>query len=371
MRLEVGSAIMNDQRLTVIQLLILFVGAAVLVDYTLVASSIVSISKRDAWISVLSGSVIFVLAIPLTLACIRMFQGQGWRVWIQRRFGKAATWLLAVPLVLYLFGAVLVTIKGACYWTRSAYLPQTPSWTIAALHILLAYAAARSGIRAIAICAGIFFPISIALYLFLTCFGMQRADHHYLFPMLEQGFAPLTDGSILSASTFAEIFILLLLVQHLKGVLHTRHLLLIAASLIVALLIPLLMSIMQFGPSEASQQLYLDFELWRLVEIGRYIEHIDFLSVYQWVTGAFIRSSLCLFIIADLIPKERSVMRNVLLIGTSCLLFIFNILPLSEVAFSSWLTAYFYPLSFYLIVIWLLALWILGRIGQRQRRLPS
>ncbi|UZM98101.1 hypothetical protein OL548_25235 [Lysinibacillus sp. MHQ-1] len=35
--------------------------------------------------------------------------------------------------------------------------------------------------------------------------------------------------------------------------------------------------------------------------IGRYIEHLDFFSIYQWLTGTFIRVSFLLYIVVDLL----------------------------------------------------------------------
>ncbi|XRD23741.1 hypothetical protein AABM34_14730 [Lysinibacillus fusiformis] len=53
--------------------------------------------------------------------------------------------------------------------------------------------------------------------------------------------------------------------------------------------------------SEASKQRYPAYEEWGLVTIGRYIEHLDFFSIYQWLTGTFIRVSFLLYIVADLL----------------------------------------------------------------------
>ncbi len=72
---------------------------------------------------------------------------------------------------------------------------------------------------------------------------------------------------------------------------------------------PLIGAITEFGPVEAAKQRYPAYEEWGLVSIGRYIEHLDFFSIYQWLTGTFIRVSFMLYIVADLLkmtskPKQ-------------------------------------------------------------------
>ena len=64
---------------------------------------------------------------------------------------------------------------------------------------------------------------------------------------------------------------------------------------------PLMGALTEFGPIEAATQRYPAFEEWRLAKIGRYFEHVDFLSIYQWLTGAFVRIGFLLFVTIELL----------------------------------------------------------------------
>ena len=64
---------------------------------------------------------------------------------------------------------------------------------------------------------------------------------------------------------------------------------------------PLIGAITEFGPIEAAKQRYPAYEEWGIATIGRFIEHVDFFSIYQWLTGAFIRIVVFLYIVADLL----------------------------------------------------------------------
>lgn len=52
------------------------------------------------------------------------------------------------------------------------------------------------------------------------------------------------------------------------------------------------------------------YEQWRLVKLGNYIEHVDFLSVFQWLAGASIRISLSQFLLTDLFPFQKTKHRH-------------------------------------------------------------
>lgn len=95
---------------------------------------------------------------------------------------------------------------------------------------------------------------------------------------------------------------------------------------------PLLGSIAIFGPEEASNQRYPAYEEWRLLKIGKYIEHVDFFSIYQWLSGGFIRISFGLYIIGQLFSfKTRK--RNVLIGISSLITFVAVLLPISDIEF--------------------------------------
>lgn len=71
---------------------------------------------------------------------------------------------------------------------------------------------------------------------------------------------------------------------------------------------------MEFGPAEAATQRYPAYEEWRLATIGRFIEHLDFLSIYQWLTGAFVRIGFILFIVIELLglaKQKKKVMETI------------------------------------------------------------
>ncbi|MCT6818568.1 MAG: GerAB/ArcD/ProY family transporter, partial [Lysinibacillus fusiformis] len=141
----------------------------------------------------------------------------------------------------------------------------------------------------------------VILGFFVAFTNIQVKDYSLLRPFFEHGFQPIIHGMIFPASGFIELLLLLFLQHQFKERLRWYHFTIILAILIGLTLGPLIGAITEFGPSEASKQRYPAYEEWGLVTIGRYIEHLDFFSIYQWLTGTFIRVSFLLYIVADLL----------------------------------------------------------------------
>ena len=127
-----------------------------------------------------------------------------------------------------------------------------------------------------------------------------------MFPLFEDGLLPITKGIVYPASGFIELILLLFLQHHFKQKLKWYHLAIMVFILMGLTLGPLIGAITAFGPEEAAKQRYPAYEEWALVTIGRFIEHMDFLSIYQWLTGTFIRVGLLLFIAADILNITES-----------------------------------------------------------------
>ena len=104
-------------------------------------------------------------------------------------------------------------------------------------------------------------------------------------------------------------------------------------------------AIIEFGPFAAANQRYPAFEEWRLVSIGRYIENLDFLSVYQWLVGIFIRLSLVVFLIPDLLSITNRKTRNRVMFAILSCILVISILPISDSSFYWFVSQIVLPVS--------------------------
>lgn len=175
---------------------------------------------------------------------------------------------------------------------------------------------------------------------------------------------PLWHGTIFIGGGLAELIIILLF-QH---TLHTRlrlwWLWTLAFFLVLLVLGPVTGAIAEFGPYEAADLRYPAYEEWRLVSIGKFVQHVDFLSIYQWLSGAVIRISIAIYLLVDLIPVRSNKARMRWLFLICSLLFIISILPISDMMYLDFLRMIYFPVSLcavLLLSIVLLFLVILAR----------
>ena len=99
-----------------------------------------------------------------------------------------------------------------------------------------------------------------------------------------------------------ELFLFLFLQHYMKSKIKLWQIIALSAFIMLLMLGPTIGAITEFGPVEAEKLRYPAFSQWRLVSIGKYFEHVDFFAIFQWMSGAFVRISLGLVLIMELIP---------------------------------------------------------------------
>src|SRR5699024_2256361 len=146
---------------------------------------------------------------------------------------------------------------------------------------------------------------------------MQFKDFSLMLPMLEHGYDPVFRSIIYQGSGMVEIFLFLMLQHKFQSEFKYRHFLVTALILTYLTLGPLVGAIEEFGPKQAAMQRYPAYEEWGLARLGAYIEHVDYLSIYQWLTGAFIRITLFLYFVRIILNKPSKKANAWIVIGTT------------------------------------------------------
>ncbi|WP_225230264.1 GerAB/ArcD/ProY family transporter [Ureibacillus galli] len=181
------------------------------------------------------------------------------------------------------------------------FLPETPQFFLLTIYIILCFLLVSKNILTIVIVNAFVLFFVVVFGFFVAFTNLQVKDYSYLLPIFENGLLPITKSIVFPASGFIELFLLLFLQHYFKEKMKWYHLAIMLFILMGLTLGPLMGAITIFGPEEAAKQRYPAFEEWGLVSIGAFITHMDFLSIYQWLTGTFIRVGLLLFIAADIL----------------------------------------------------------------------
>ncbi|MFF2483736.1 endospore germination permease [Paenibacillus sp. NPDC058071] len=287
----------------VVMMILLSVG---LLNHVMVLPLLLQVAKRDAWIAILGALIIAlpIVAFPLHRALVGM-NGERLDQWLSKKSSPFFSGLVLTILNLMLLIVAFTTLVDVIGWTSSTYLPITPPIVVCAIFAALCLIGAISGLRTIALMACILLPIVVVLGDFVMSANMPDKDYRYLLPMLENGIKPLVQGATYSISSFMELTFLLMIQHHLRKTFKKWHLSLLVIVLMGLTLGPTIGALSEFGPVEAAAIRYPAYAQWRLVKIGNYFEHVDFFAVYQWLSGAFIRISMSLYLFCEYTPIRK------------------------------------------------------------------
>jgi spore germination protein KB len=338
-----------------------------LMNHVMVIPPLLQEAKRDAWISVLASILPFLGWTTLLYWIMRKTRQQAIFLWLTQHYGTAVCTAYRMFFAIYLFLIVVMTLKETTMWTHSSYLPKTPEWALSITLVMLCCFAAQFGIQAIAIASGILLPFVIIFGDFVMSANLPQKNYLLLTPVFENGFGPVIHGSLYIGGGLVELMIILLFQHQLKTNVRLWSFYLLACFLVVLILGPVIGAITEFGPVEAAELRYPAYEEWRLVTIGKYIRHLDFLSIYQWLSGAFARISASMYLLIDLLTVSKKNKQS------AAWLWIFGIvvvilvqLPISDMQYLAFLKDYYLPGSLWattsvLVILMLLVLFSSNR----------
>lgn len=329
-------------------------------------------SGRDAWISVLLTSAFYIPWCGLLVYIMRKSGRQKLQDWLAKQTHPFVAWLLLVPICIQLYMIGSMTVIHTTIWTVTNYLPATPQYVLIIALVLVCHYLAKHGLRTIAIGAGILLPTVVILGYFVAIANTPEKDFALMRPFLENGWNPAFRGMVYAGGAFVEIALLLLLQHRLKSKVRVWQMMLLGAALVYITLGPLIGAITEFGPKEAAKQMVSPYEQWRLVKLGNYIEHVDFLSVYQWLAGATVRISLAQYLLVDLLPLRKPKPRKWTVAAISLSYVVLSIWVSDQNTFYLWMYQLYFPVSLFVTLFvtlaWAVIAWFSKPPGEGKER---
>lgn len=358
---------LSKGRITILQAFMLLIMAIGLDNHVSIIPLLLHTANKDSWVSVILVLPLCLLWTLLPYWIAKKTRQTNILSWLRTKAHPAFALLLVLPFLFFYLANAFITFKEVILWTKVSYLTETPVLvTSLCLLTLCAYCACK-GIRAIAICAGVLLPVVWALGYFVMSANFEIKRYALLFPVFTNRFGTIASCMMYAAGSFIEIFILVLMQHHISNKFKWYHLMILVLIISGLTIGPLTGSIASFGYKSA-QLRYPAFEQWRLVRIGDYISHLDFLSIYQWLSGAFIRLSLMLYLIGDTLQFKRARGRKYAIGIASFLLLLLVVLPLINDMIYLRIVRWYYLFTFAVILfssIWLLltVIWASPRKG--------
>ena len=263
--------------------------------------------------------------------------------WMQKYTGKGLGSIIFFIVILYFTLLAGVTLRETITWVNITFLPKTPFFLLAVCFAIICWMLAGTSLRTLSIVNIFLLFFIIILGFFVALANIQYKNFSLLLPFLEHGFRPILKGTVYQCSGMVELMLLLFLQHKAETPIRFRHF--VIASIILTLLTvgPLIGAVIEFGPVEASKQRFPPYEEWGLASLGNFIEHVDFLSIYQWLSGAFIRIALLLLLIREYLPFKHKQKWYLLIILAA--ITAITLLPISDFQFTEILSRIILPFT--------------------------
>lgn len=316
--------------ISIIQVSLLFVTGIGLKDHVTIIPPLIQTAGKDGWLSIL---LTFFLISAWGLLLIYIYNGIGREnlfSWLGQNIGKWPTLILKFIVSLYLVSLASATAKEMIAWTNVTYLITTPAILLIIIFIAICVFMASTNLQSLAIVNVFLLTLIIILGLFIGVSNMRFKDFSLLRPVLEHGIEPVFSGTLYTLSGSIELIVILFLSHKIHGMVHYKVIVINAFLLAFLTMGPFIGAITEFGVEEASKQNFPAFAEWSILSLGRFIEHMDFFSIYQWLSGAFIRVSFLLYISAEVCQIKKNSKKTFLLLFYGLLIIAFVLWPMSD-----------------------------------------
>ncbi|NIK78581.1 spore germination protein (amino acid permease) [Paenibacillus castaneae] len=337
-----------------------------LLNHVIIIPILLDAAKRDAWISVLLGGACALVWVFILHFSINKIKKQHLFEWITKAYHPIVSRILAAAASIYLFVICTLTTRDTVYWIHLTFSPDTPILVFTIIFLLLSAINAFMGIHSLANTAGILLPFVVILGFFIMLSNMPHKDYSLLKPMLEHGMKPVWKGAMYAGAGYVEVIMLFFLQHHIKSRLSYRSFMIMILIILGLTMGPIIGAIVEFGPDEADKLRFPAYEEWRLMTIGRYIEHLDFFSVYQWFSGAFLRISLTMFLILDIFQIQNRKLKAWVLGCILSAIVVVTVIPFSDQFFLNMMSLYILPYSIWGMLVF--SVIIAGLIGLAYRK---
>ncbi|MGI8316311.1 GerAB/ArcD/ProY family transporter [Halobacillus mangrovi] len=359
----------RDGKISYVQLLFLVMMSSGFYNHVILTPPVLNVARRDAWISVSMTTVSFLIVLLIIFIIHKLTKDQSLFQFIQEGLGKVGKWLFVIPLLAYLSISGFITYFDTIMWTKVSYLQSTPQIFLAVLTLLVVILMLKEGMETLAISAGVLLPFVVILGIFVTIANMQNKDYSLLFPVMVEGWEPVWKGFIVGSSGAIDLVLLLCIQDQVKKKMAFWKYLIIGALLLNLLVAPITGAIAMFGPEHGAELRYPAYEQWRMVSIGAYITHVDYLTIYQWLSGAVIRIALIIYLIPAIFTIKKVKVKRRLQLGYAVLLVLSLYAPLSDMQFYNLLKKFVLPGFVYGMGLYLFLL--LGAVVWIHRRRTS
>ena len=334
---------MNQKLIHAVHIYILMIMSTGFMVHVLSLSVLLSIAKRDSWLSVISSAVPVTIWISLVFYIYKKLNKDDLISFLQKSFSKWVVGIISTLFCSYFLLTSFMTLKFTIYWANDNYTLDIPNFVVVLLFSLVCYYASVKGLRTIATMAFLVLPFVVLFGILVGVGNTPNKDYEQLFPLFEHGYKGFFHGIGYACAGLFEVIFILFLTKSLTDKLKLKWLILVGLFLVGLFFGPLAASIAEFGSVEAEKLRNPAYEEWKLLTLGHHITRLDFLSIFQWLSGAYVRISLSLFI-AGKVLSHKNEKRWVLPI-LYIILAVAASIPMDSTSFIYFMKNIYFPIS--------------------------
>ncbi len=286
----------DEGKISAAQLRILMVTTILGTTVLFMPSLVATAARQDGWLSMIVGVAAGYLEAVVVLALGKRFPNQSMVQYSEVILGKFLGKILGLAMILYLIQFNLIIVREFGELLVLAIMPATPITVFIVVILLLAVYASTGGLEVIARTNEVFFLPTIVVILLLFNLAAKDFDLGNLLPVLENGPVPVLKGALPSFAFFGEIGLVGFLYPKINNPGQipkaTYQALAITGGIMVMDMVAVLAV---FNPESASRIILPTLVMAKNIRIAQFIEHMEALMVFIWISSVFIKITIFLY----------------------------------------------------------------------------
>ncbi|MCM3628362.1 endospore germination permease [Paenibacillus glycanilyticus] len=258
-------------------------------------------ARQDGWISMLLGGLAMLFFTWLILKVCKQNENKTLITFMRELLGTVLGKILVLMYFLLWFRHLTTISRGTVDFQNLVMLHNTPMILIlCCLLFLVAYCVCKGGLTAISRCAEIIGPILIVMLFFQLFLNPQDMNYKRILPVYaDTGWLPILTGTFNSYCYIVDPSIALMLFYFAENKqTASRAILWGTATTVIWGVMATIVLMFVTGPQIASELVVPIYSLTKYISILNFIQNIDAFYIPLWLLAAFIKLSLCLFMLS-------------------------------------------------------------------------
>lgn len=276
-----------SNRQLIILVILFTIGDSILV----LPSAIAHEAKENAWISMLLGIGIGLIAVWIFTSVNRLNPQLTLVDANNQILGRVFGTVLSLLYVAYFLICASANVREIGDFMTTQTMPETPLQAIHIIFLLVVVMGIRLGLETFARAGEIFFPGFVVFFTLFIIFLLPQTHAENIQPVMAEGINPILRGSIQGSTfTIVELVIFLMIMPYVNQPNKVLRSCLIGAFIGgIAMFLLILMTILVIGADATANNIYPTYLLAKKISIGKFLERIEAILALMWFVTVFFK----------------------------------------------------------------------------------